>query len=312
AGSPQPKPNYGEKPSLYKTELEVEAELEHGAKSEEGEAKSGTGYNKPRPEGETKPEYGEKQGVYMPKLEVEVEAKVEYGSTSKHSQYDANPSTDYKPKPQGEAKPIPDYKPKPEGEVKPVYGSKLEGEAKPYYDANPSTNYKPNYEAKKYTYKSKLEEEEGKAKYERKPNVVLTKPEEEKPEEKEQLLPIGVEGIVLCKSGSNYYPIAGASAKVKCVAVDEVGLEKNVPICSVVTDAKGYFFTTISALNLKDCEAFLEKSPLESCNVPTDVNKGISGAPFSGYRVLNQKHTKLYSLGPFFFTSEPKSVPNGY
>nr|KJB61381.1 hypothetical protein B456_009G355800 [Gossypium raimondii] len=76
--------------------------------------------------------------------------------------------------------------------------------------------------------------------------------------------------------------------------------------------AKGYFFTTISALNLKDCEAFLEKSPLESCNVPKDVNKGISGAPFSGYRVLNQKHTKLYSLRPFFFTSEPKSVPNGY
>ncbi|KAK8300101.1 hypothetical protein V6Z12_D05G364200 [Gossypium hirsutum] len=272
---PQPNPNYGEKPSLYKTELEVEAELDHGAKSEEGEAKSGTGYNKPRPEGETKPEYGEKQGVYMPKLEVEVEAKVEYGSTSKHSQYDANPSTDYKPKPQGEAKPIPDYKPKPEGEQK------------------------------KYTYKSKLEEEGGKAKYERKPYVVLTKPEEEKPEEKEQLLPIGVEGIVLCKSGSNYYPIAGASAKVKCVAVDEVGLEKTVPICSVVTDAKGYFFRKISALNLKDCEAFLEMSPLESCN-------RISGAPFSGYRVLNQKHTKLYSLRPFFFTSEPKSVPNGY
>ncbi|KAL1102386.1 hypothetical protein V6Z11_D05G359400 [Gossypium hirsutum] len=289
---PQPNPNYGEKPSLYKTELEVEAELDHGAKSEEGEAKSGTGYNKPRPEGETKPEYGEKQGVYMPKLEVEVEAKVEYGSTSKHSQYDANPSTDYKPKPQGEAKPIPDYKPKPEGEVKPVYGSKLEGEAKPYYDANPSTNYMPNYEAKKIHLQ-------------RKPYVVLTKPEEEKPEEKEQLLPIGVEGIVLCKSGSNYYPIAGASAKVKCVAVDEVGLEKTVPICSVVTDAKGYFFRKISALNLKDCEAFLEMSPLESCN-------RISGAPFSGYRVLNQKHTKLYSLRPFFFTSEPKSVPNGY
>ncbi|PPR85904.1 hypothetical protein GOBAR_AA34784 [Gossypium barbadense] len=144
AASPQPKPNYGEKPSLYKTELEVEAELEHGAKSEEGEAKPSTGYSKPRPEGETKPEYG----------------------------------------------------------------------------------------------------------------------------------------IVLCKSGSNYYPMAGASAKVKCVAVDEVGLEKTVPICSVVTDAKGYFFTTVSALNLKDCKAFLEKSPLGSCNVQTDVNKGISGVPF--------------------------------
>ncbi|KAK5833842.1 hypothetical protein PVK06_017705 [Gossypium arboreum] len=156
AASPQPKPNYGEKPSLYKTELEVEAELEHGAKSEEGEAKPSTGYSKPRPEGETKPEYGEKQGVYMPKLEVEVEAEV----------------------------------------------------------------------------------------------------------------------MVQLQS------TARASAKVKCVAVDEVGLEKTVPICSVVTDAKGYFFTTVSALNLKDCKAFLEKSPLGSCNVQTDVNKGISGVPF--------------------------------
>ena len=112
---------------------------------------------------------------------------------------------------------------------------------------------------------------------------------------------------------------AGALAKVTCQIVDEIGLEKTLPVCSVPTDAKGYFFATVSSLSLldkslklKDCKAFLESSPLETCNVPTDVNKGITGSPFSSYRVLTEKPTKLYFVGPFFFTSEPKSVPNGY
>ncbi|XVF18294.1 hypothetical protein REPUB_Repub11eG0008900 [Reevesia pubescens] len=196
--------------------------------------------------------------------------------------------------------------------AKPDYGSQPEGEVKPNYDTT-----KPDF------YKPKLEKEE-KPEYTPKP-----KPEEEekpyygtKPEENENLLSIGVEGLVLCKSGSKYYPIQGAVAKVTCQAVDEIGLEKTLPICSTPTDAKGYFFATVSSLSLvdkslkiKNCKAFLEKSPLESCNVPTDVNKGITGALLSGsYRLLNEKHTKLYSVGPFFYTpNQPISIPNnGY
>ena len=115
--------------------------------------------------------------------------------------------------------------------------------------------------------------------------------------------------------------IAGALARVTCQAVDKIGLVKPMPICMVPTDEKGYFFATLPSLsdlvdqhlNLKDCKAFLEGSPLETCNVPTDVNKGISGAPFTRYGILKEKYTKLYSVGPFFYTPAAEPVPNnGY
>ena len=112
----------------------------------------------------------------------------------------------------------------------------------------------------------------------------------------------------------------GALARITCLAFDENGYEKPHSVYSGETDAKGYFFATLSPLGLEhdqftkltDCKAFLESSPLETCNVPVDVNKGISGASLSDFRVLNQKRMELYSVGPFFFTSESNSVPNGY
>ncbi|KAA8549135.1 hypothetical protein F0562_000819 [Nyssa sinensis] len=84
------------------------------------------------------------------------------------------------------------------------------------------------------------------------------------------------------------------------------------------TDAKGYFFATLTSSELEDtlklteCKAFLENSPLETCKVPSDVNKGISGALLSSYRLLNDKHMKLYSVAPFFYTSEPNPISKGY
>ncbi|XVF79370.1 hypothetical protein PTKIN_Ptkin14bG0216700 [Pterospermum kingtungense] len=225
------------------------------------------------------------------------QAKPEYDSskpnyaekpTTYKPNYGEKPTTD---KPNSEEKP--GYDNKPEGDQeKPNYGSKPEGEEKPNYDQN--TPYvvksKPNYDTKK-------------------PDIYKPKPEEEKP------YSIAVEGFVYCKTPSSHYPIPRALAKVTCVAVDEVGVEKTVPICSVPTDATGYFYATVTeSLKLKDCKALLESSPETNCNVPTDVNKGITGFPISGdvYRVLNDKHTKLYSAQPFFYTSESKSVPNGY
>ncbi|XVF79369.1 hypothetical protein PTKIN_Ptkin14bG0216600 [Pterospermum kingtungense] len=232
--------------------------------------------------------------------------------------YGEKPST-YKPN--SDAKP--GYDNKPEGEEKPNYGSKPEGEAKPSYDTN-QYNYKPKEEVKEksgydqnkpYVVKSKPADYDTK-----KPDFYKPKPKP-KPEEEEEEKPysnIAVEGFVYCKTPSSHYPIQRALAKVTCKAVDEVGVEKTVPICSVQTDANGYFYATVSSVNeslkLKDCKAFLESSPATNCNVPTDVNKGITGFPLTGdvYRVLNDKHTKLYSAQPFFYTSETKSVPNGY
>ncbi|KAK8654358.1 hypothetical protein V6N13_128327 [Hibiscus sabdariffa] len=178
----------------------------------------------------------------------------------------------------------------------PVENQKAEFEngAKPDYDTIPDIN-KPRPDA--YA----------------KPELYPTTPD---------VLPIGVEGLVLCKSGPKYYPIQGALARITCLAVDENGYEKTHSVCSGETDAKGYFFARLSPSGpdnagdklskLRDCKAFLESSPLETCNVPVDVNKGISGAPLSDFRVLDHMGMELFSVGPFFFTSPPNSVPNGY
>ena len=113
---------------------------------------------------------------------------------------------------------------------------------------------------------------------------------------------------------------AGAVARVTCLGVDENGNEfPPFSALSHITDSKGYFLATLSLselqekLKITECKAFLESSPLESCDVPTDVNHGMSGALLSTYRLLEDK-IKLYSVGPFIYacqTPQPSS-PNGY
>ncbi|CAI8603747.1 unnamed protein product [Vicia faba] len=237
----------------------------------------------------------------------------------------------------------PDYEaPKPERNYGYSPTPKIEkSKSEVVYTPNPA---KPNYEVSKsktdYGYaltpkteKSKFEEvyapKPTKPDYEvSKPKLDIdyiplpTKPYYEVPEPKESYqvqLPtvIGVQGTILCKSGSNYYPIQGAVARVKCECVNELGYETGpITVFSHVTDGKGYYFTTLSLpglgskLKINECKAYLESSPLETCKVPTDVNHGISGASLSSYRLLDNNF-KLYSVAPFFCTSQAKSVP-GY
>ncbi|KAL4360699.1 hypothetical protein GQ457_04G028970 [Hibiscus cannabinus] len=148
----------------------------------------------------------------------------------------------------------------------------------------------------------------------------------EKPnlEEEERLLStmIGIQGIVYCRSGKKLAPLQGAVARITCEGVDEYGYEtESLSILSSATDEKGYFFATISPYELEDhnrrlrnCRAFLELSPSEACDVPTDVNKGISGAPIGTFSRLHDKNIKLFTVGPFFFVpqQEAKSIPDGY
>ncbi|KAJ7973004.1 Pollen Ole e 1 allergen/extensin [Quillaja saponaria] len=143
---------------------------------------------------------------------------------------------------------------------------------------------------------------------------------------KDKLLPttVGIQGLVLCKSGPKYFPLEGAVARISCLAVNEHGYERApFSILSPATDNKGYFFTTLSKLSFPkigekynkiiECKVFVESSPLKTCKNPNNVNKGIKGALLSSYRILIDKKIKLYSVGPFFYTSEvPKPVPVGY
>ncbi|KAA3459145.1 proline-rich protein 3-like [Gossypium australe] len=128
---------------------------------------------------------------------------------------------------------------------------------------------------------------------------------------KEKPLPIGIEGFILCKSGPKTIPIKGGVARITCLAVDENGYQTApFSILSKPTDSKGYYFATLypnelnhNKLKLAECKAFLEKSPLETCKVATDVNEGITGAPLSYRRLLDNKKMTLYSVPPFIFSN---------
>ena len=113
----------------------------------------------------------------------------------------------------------------------------------------------------------------------------------------------------------------GAVARITCKGVDEYGYEtESLSILSCATDAKGYFIATLSPYEVKDnrrlreCRAFLELSPSEVCDVPTDVNKGISGATLASYQLPHVKNMKLFIVGPFFFILQKnaKSMSDGY
>lgn len=98
--------------------------------------------------------------------------------------------------------------------------------------------------------------------------------------------------------------------------MDKKGYEKApFSILSCPADAKGYFFATLSpseleeGWKLKECKAFLEKSPLNDCNVPTDVNKGINGAPLAYSKSRLLKNMKLYSVGPFVYSTPESAKP---
>ncbi|OIV90982.1 hypothetical protein TanjilG_16942 [Lupinus angustifolius] len=142
-----------------------------------------------------------------------------------------------------------------------------------------------------------------------------TKGNAEKPKlQEEKLLStnIVVQGLVYCKSGSKLIPLEGALTRITCEVVDEYGFETTpYSFLSEATNAKGYFLATLSPLEvtekwvLKECRAFLDASPSDNCIYATDVNKGSSGAVLHSYRLLHDKNMKLYTVGPFVFTTPP-------
>lgn len=112
--------------------------------------------------------------------------------------------------------------------------------------------------------------------------------------------------------------------KIACVSEYENGYE-GAPfyIESHKSDEKGFFFAMFSLSDsmirssddskLKECKVFLEDSPTESCETPTDVNNGISGAILSSPRSIPEKNMLLYTVGPFVYTSDSSysSPPKG-
>ncbi|XP_059318507.1 protein SEED AND ROOT HAIR PROTECTIVE PROTEIN-like [Lycium ferocissimum] len=126
---------------------------------------------------------------------------------------------------------------------------------------------------------------------------------------------IAVQGMIYCKSGSKLIPLKGAVARVTCLGVEKNGYETApFSFSSYQSDSKGYYYAVFSLKELKEydqsctitqCKAFLESSSLEECDVPTDENKGKTGALLTSYRLLNgKKSTLLYTVAPFVYTSD--------
>ncbi|KAI3700741.1 hypothetical protein L2E82_45379 [Cichorium intybus] len=142
-----------------------------------------------------------------------------------------------------------------------------------------------------------------------------------KMKEKEIPKPIAIQGLIYCKSGSKIIPLKGATARISCLARNQKGLELGpFFVSSCPADDKGYFLAKLSSPStkllkhaqweLKECKAFLENSPLKDCKVPLDINGGVKGTRIissSSHRLL--KNANLYSLKPFFYTSDkPQTV----
>ncbi|KAH8489139.1 hypothetical protein Peur_059274 [Populus x canadensis] len=259
----------------------------------------------PKPD-TAKPNYGYNPKPEVPKPKLTM-PKPNYGNDPKPRLIvpkpdTAKPNYGYNPKPDV-PKPNYEYVPKPKMTVpKPDHGY-VDPKEK-VYDQPKSTTLKPEIITPHdgYARKPNLPE----------PKLYIPKPSNNKLDYENS--PIGIEGFVLCKQGSNYTPIEGAVIRIACTAVDQYGYKKAPFSClTEATNAKGYYFKTLPALKLKECKAYLESSPLKTCNVPTDMNYGITGAPLSAYHILHDKKIKLYSMRTFFYTStKPTPTPAGY
>ncbi|KAK9161629.1 hypothetical protein Syun_007970 [Stephania yunnanensis] len=127
---------------------------------------------------------------------------------------------------------------------------------------------------------------------------------------KQQCTNVAIQGIVYCRSGSELTRLEGAVTRVTCLHLHKDGYElAPFSVLSNPTDNKGYFYITVpqneGISKISDCRVFLNSSPSETCNVPTDVNNGVSGAVPGAHQVLPYKKTELYTVGPFFYTTQP-------
>ncbi|KAJ0259070.1 Pollen Ole e 1 allergen and extensin family protein [Hirschfeldia incana] len=129
---------------------------------------------------------------------------------------------------------------------------------------------------------------------------------------------IAIEGLIFCKSGKETYPIQGAKVNVVCPIVDSYGkLVAKATISSYPTDLKGYFYFITYGLshkvkNINGCKVKLESSPVSTCKIPTNVNKGVTGASLSSNssKFISRDNLDLYTLEPFYFSCpvSPKPV----
>ncbi|GAB4827626.1 hypothetical protein Ancab_034510 [Ancistrocladus abbreviatus] len=140
----------------------------------------------------------------------------------------------------------------------------------------------------------------------------------------EEVIDIVVEGIVYCQS-CNYsgtwslneaVPISGAKISVICR-----NYRGRVSYYNVFTTSSsgGYFYANLKGYGMKhplldhplqSCAVKLVSSPLDSCNVFSNINYGINGAAlrYENKRVIRSSYEAvIYAAGPLAF--KPDNCP---
>ncbi|GFZ15056.1 pollen Ole e 1 allergen and extensin family protein [Actinidia rufa] len=155
--------------------------------------------------------------------------------------------------------------------------------------------------------------------------------DEQQPPAKEAVIvkhvDVVVEGMVYCQSCDRYgtwsltraEPIAAAKVSVICKDHrNRVSYYK-----AFETDAHGYFYAQLRGFTmgnylldhpLTSCRVKLISSPLESCNLLTNVNYGINGSPlrYEDKRLVGTNYEAvIYAAGPLAFRPA-KCVPATY
>ncbi|KAL4308508.1 hypothetical protein GQ457_01G026630 [Hibiscus cannabinus] len=148
------------------------------------------------------------------------------------------------------------------------------------------------------------------------------------PAPQEKKTEVVVEGMVYCQSCDNYgswslskaEPIA--SAKVSVVCKNQRGQVSFYK--AFETDPKGYFFAELQGYEmshslldhpLQSCVVKLVGSPLESCNVMSNVNYGLYGSPlrYESKRLYRKdSDVVIYAAGPLAFRPANCPAPTHY
>ncbi|XWS65812.1 hypothetical protein CRYUN_Cryun05aG0145700 [Craigia yunnanensis] len=137
-----------------------------------------------------------------------------------------------------------------------------------------------------------------------------------------------VEGMVYCQSCDNYgswslskaEPIASAKVSVICKnKKDQVSFYK-----AFETDGNGYFFAELEGFRinhslldhpLQSCRVKLVSSPLENCNLLSNINYGPYGSPlrYESKRLYRKDYeVVIYAAGPLAFRPAHCPAPTHY
>ncbi|XP_010260222.1 PREDICTED: non-classical arabinogalactan protein 31-like [Nelumbo nucifera] len=123
---------------------------------------------------------------------------------------------------------------------------------------------------------------------------------------------VAVQGVVYCKSCKypgvdtllGATPIAGATVKLQC------NNTKSPVTQQATTDKNGYFLLQapkkVTTYGVRKCKVFLVSSPLASCQQPTNLHQGSTGAVLRYEKPKTPISFALYTVGPLAFA--PKCV----